>query len=379
MRLDTYLPNYFIREVHHFAVRTSPAETYRAACDFEMAKIPWIRTLFKVRTLLDGGSKEFFRLNLRDAYKNGGFQRLEEAVNEELVVGAIGKIWRPALAFQQVEPQEFNNFHRKGFAKVAWSLRCEPRLCGSGTLGAFEVRVGATDAFSCAKMRGYYSTIRPFSRAIRRGTLSRLTEQLGDSFSDEASRSLVGDSMIENPIGSLTHAINIEATPEVIWPWLVQMGCLRAGWYSYDWLDNGGIPSASRIISNWQDLKEGDALPASPQAENVFLVLKMEPLHAIVLGGCYDLDSNVTLVPDAESLPENYWRTTWAFLLEPQTPQVTRLIVRARADFRAHSKKHLHLQAKMMPYVHNLMQRQQLRNLKRRAETMVYNSSYSRG
>jgi hypothetical protein len=370
MRLDNYLSNFFIREVHHFAVRTSPAETYRAACDLDMAKIPWIRTLFRVRTLLGRADEDFSRLTLRDAYKNGGFHRLKEVADQELIVGAIGKIWRPALEFEQFEPEQFNSFHKSGFGKVAWSLRCEPRLYGSGTLGTFEIRVGATDAFSCAKMRSYYSMIGPFSRSIRRWTLSRLTQQLGDCYSDEATRLLPGDEIIENPAGSLTHAITIEATPENIWSWLVQMGCLRGGWYSYDWLDNGGIPSASHILPNFQDLKERDALPATPQANSVFLVMKMEPFHALVFGGCYDLDSNETVAPDANSLPQNYWRVTWTFILEPQTREVTRLIVRARVDFRGPSKKSLYLRAKIMPYVHYLMQRKQLQNLKRRAETM---------
>ena len=41
-----------------------------------------------------------------------------------------------------------------------------------------------------------------------------------------------------------TRAVTVEARPEEIWPWLVQIGCKRAGWYSYDWIDN-----LSRLIS----------------------------------------------------------------------------------------------------------------------------------
>ena len=48
MFLDSYLPNYLIREVHHFAVKTMPAETYRHMCGFDMATISWIRLYFKL-------------------------------------------------------------------------------------------------------------------------------------------------------------------------------------------------------------------------------------------------------------------------------------------------------------------------------------------
>ena len=53
-------------------------------------------------------------------------------------------------------------------------------------------------------------------------------------------------------------ATTIAAPPERVWPWLVQMGCDRAGFYSFDRLDNGGRPSADRIHTHWQKLREGD-------------------------------------------------------------------------------------------------------------------------
>jgi hypothetical protein len=377
MRLDSFLPGCFVREVHHFAVKASPAEAFAAFCDFDMARISWIRTLFRLRTFLDRGSPGFPTLTLRDAYKNGGFHLLQEIPGEELVVGAIGKIWKPKLAFEEVEPEQFNAFNRKGFAKVAWSLKCEPLLFGNGTLGTFEVRVGATDSFSAAKMRGYYSTIRPFSRGIRRSTIRHLTEQLGDAYSEEKNRTLPGDDIIPNPSGSWTHAITIDATPDHIWPWLVQMGCLRAGWYSYDWLDNGGIPSAFRIVPDWQNLNVGDALPATPQSEGMFYVSRLQAFRTLVLGGCYDLDSSSSFAPDIPLLPENYWRSTWIFYLEPQTQEVTRLIVRARGDFRADEKHHLRVRNALIPYIHDFMEREQLRNLKRRAEGMQQATSLS--
>ena len=65
---------------------------------------------------------------------------------------------------------------------------------------------------------------------------------------EEVSRSMPGDDIMLHPNFNATRAITINARPEQIWPWIVQMGFGRAGWYSYDWLDNLGRPSAERIV-----------------------------------------------------------------------------------------------------------------------------------
>jgi hypothetical protein len=59
----------------------------------------------------------------------------------------------------------------------------------------------------------------------------------------ERVRPLPGDDLIRDRIGSLTHAVSIARPPRDVWPWLAQMGAGRAGWYSYDRLDNGGRQS----------------------------------------------------------------------------------------------------------------------------------------
>jgi hypothetical protein len=369
MSLNFYLPDYFVREIHHLAVRTAPSDTYDAICQFDMARIPWIAGLFRLRTALDENKPERFTLTLHDAYRNGGFIRLNEIEGEELTVGAIGKIWRPAIPFEKVTPEEYAHFHSSGYAKVAWSLRCARRI-GGGTLCSLEVRVGATDSISAAKMRSYYSLIGPFSRAIRRSVFKRFSRELGDIFADEASRELAGDSLITAPVANLTQSITIEASPEAIWPWLVQMGCLRGGWYSYDWLDNAGVRSASAVIPEWQNINEGDAFPATPGRDGYFYVVSVKPLHHLILGGCFDLDSNQAFDVRIDPLPSNYFRTAWAFVLEPQTSNVTRLITRARADYQATKMVAPYMRSLLTRPVHFLMQRKQLINLRQRAENL---------
>ncbi|GIH95214.1 hypothetical protein ACFFMN_35570 [Planobispora siamensis] len=79
----------------------------------------------------------------------------------------------------------------------------------------------------------------------------------------EVDRAMPGDEMIPDGRGP-TRAITIHAAPHEVWPWLVQIGYGRAGWYSYDWIDNDGRPSADRIVPEFQDLKVGDPILMLP-------------------------------------------------------------------------------------------------------------------
>jgi hypothetical protein len=100
---------------------------------------------------------------------------------------------------------------------------------------------------------------------------------------DEAMRSLPGDELVTDARIRWNHAITIRARPADIWPWLVQMGCRRAGWYSYDGLDNGGVPSAERIVPELQRVQVGDIFPMTPKAQDRFVVRVAEPGRALVL------------------------------------------------------------------------------------------------
>ncbi len=77
---------------------------------------------------------------------------------------------------------------------------------------------------------------------------------------DEVSRYMVGDELLTDPEFNTTRVVEINAPPEKIWPWLMQMGYKRGGFYNFDHLDNGGIPSAESIIPEYQNLKVGDLI-----------------------------------------------------------------------------------------------------------------------
>jgi hypothetical protein len=102
---------------------------------------------------------------------------------------------------------------------------------------------------------------------------------------DERARPMAGDVIIANPMHSATHAVTIEAQPEDIWPWLVQMGYQRGGLYSYDWLDRifGFLdrPSANRVIPEFQQLVVGDKIRLGPREE--LTVTTLEPYRSLVL------------------------------------------------------------------------------------------------
>ncbi len=118
---------------------------------------------------------------------------------------------------------------------------------------------------------------------------------------EEVARAMPGDEIQQQPIFNATRAVTIQARPEQIWPWLVQIGYKRAGWYGYDMLDNAGIPSADRIIPQLQHMEVGDAVPI--WAGINFKVVTVEPDrylvwessdHSCWVLGLYPVDANHT-------------------------------------------------------------------------------------
>jgi hypothetical protein len=103
--------------------------------------------------------------------------------------------------------------------------------------------------------------------------------------SEERSRVMLGDSVIESPTDVATQAVTVDAPPDKIWPWLAQMGYQRGGLYSYDWLDRlfGFLdrPSATRVLPQFQDLAVGDEISLGPR--QTLTVAATEPNRALVL------------------------------------------------------------------------------------------------
>jgi len=182
----------------------------------------------------------------------------------------------------------------------------------------------------------------------------------------EKSRRLPGDELIDDPQGRVTYAITIDASPAEIFPWLKQMGCQRAGWYSYDRLDNGGKPSAEWIIPELQQVEVGDYFPATPNDPpgSGFRVTDIKENKYLLLSTFSRLPSMQPV--EAGEQPEKYWRTTWLFFLEPLEKRRTRLIVRNNLGYKP---RWVGIPANLMILpIHFIMQRRQLLNIKERAE-----------
>ena len=168
---------------------------------------------------------------------------------------------------------------------------------------------------------------------------------------DEIARLMPGDDLIPQPLGATTHAVTIACGPEEVWPWLAQMGADRAGWYSYDLLDNGGQPSARSILPSLQDIKVGTLFAALPGAKEGFFVESFERNRMLML-----------VAPNG-----NGPKATWTFLLEEPEPGTTRLIVRARISYRPLGLP-VSLGVPLARLVHFIMERKQLVEIASRAE-----------
>jgi hypothetical protein len=184
---------------------------------------------------------------------------------------------------------------------------------------------------------------------------------------EEVSRSYPGDELILDADGGVfTMAATLPAPPEKVWPWLVQMGGDRAGFYSWDRLDHGGKPSADRIVPEWQSLQVGQRLNAEPSGQNWMTVELLEPNRTLVLRENFELPSGHSFDPQSGPKSSVYLDGIWGFYLRPAPGRQTRLV--------AHTRGRTSRQAFMGPFsmllgepLHFIMQTRQFHGLRTRS------------
>jgi hypothetical protein len=368
--LDRLVPLPRLLEIDHVDLSVPPAPAWEVVRHGDLARSPLVRALFAIRTVpdrlrgRDGGPPRLRLDDMSSSPEQPGFRILIDDPPREVAVGAIGQVWKPAIPFRHAaDPEAFAGFAEPGWIKVAWALRVAPR--GDGSRVEIEVRVDATDEAAWREFRGYWRLIGPGSHLIRRSVLRGLAAELGAPEAVEDARRLPGDERLPDAAAQVSDRIQIAATPEAIWPWLVQMGRGRAGFYAIDALDNGGRRSAREVHTDLQAIAVGDVIPTGdgPDDGGGFEVLAVDPPRALVLGGLHDGDAGVRR-PFAAARPARFWHVTWAFVLEPLDATTTCLHVRARAAFDPGQRLH----ATWIRPAHHLMQGAQLRHLAARAE-----------
>jgi hypothetical protein len=129
---------------------------------------------------------------------------------------------------------------------------------------------------------------------------------------EEVGRSLPGDEVVRIPTFNATRAVTVDAPPEAIWPWIVQIGFGRAGWYSYDLLDNFGHHSAERLLPEFQHIEVDDPIPMGPGESTGVWVKEVEPDRSILW---WNKKSELA---------------TWVWKLDPMPDGSTRLVTRVR-------------------------------------------------
>jgi len=138
---------------------------------------------------------------------------------------------------------------------------------------------------------------------------------------DEVRGSMPGDEIIPRASLNATRAITIDAPPERVWPWIVQMGYRRAGFYTYDLIDNDGYPSADRVLEEYQHIAVGD--------------------WAFPMNGLFGIRFPLTETTafKVKAFETNQWLlwekpdSTWAWVLKPLPGGRTRLISRQKAHY----------------------------------------------
>lgn len=201
--------------------------------------------------------------------------------------------------------------------------------------------------------------VTPFLRSRRRGW---------GATDEEIERSYPGDELVPDPKWTANHAISIDATPELVWPWIAQIGQGRGGFYSYEKLENltgCQIENASTILEEHQRVREGDPIRLHVEMPPMRVAIINEPSALVLHGNPSEGDDGATL------------STTWAFLLLGQPDGTTRLLSRTRYDHAEDLRSRLMGGPLLIEPVSFVMERKMLGVIKALVESKITRMSCS--
>jgi hypothetical protein len=173
----------------------------------------------------------------------------------------------------------------------------------------------------------------------------------------EVAGAMPGDDVVPRAQFNATRSISIDAAPKDVWPWIVQLGYRRAGFYTYDQVDNAGEPSADRIIEEYQDLKIGDEIPMWHESHGLAIAYVVDSFEA----------PNWMLWvhrPHEGERPDSTW--SWRLVTLPTGG--TRLVTRMKQDYRWGTPRLALFNVVLMEFGDFAMERRMLKGIKVRAE-----------
>jgi hypothetical protein len=145
----------------------------------------------------------------------------------------------------------------------------------------------------------------------------------------EVHATLPGDELFPVFTGEATHAITIHATPQKIWPWLMQIGQDRSGFYSYTFLENAfgcDMPKVEHLVTAWKPRTRGETVwfcdPKKFNGQGKMIPAVVEPDRAFTMVGAKDWQS----IQAGGNAQEGFW----SFTLQAINGGQTRLIARVR-------------------------------------------------
>lgn len=169
--LDRFLPEYEVRERHHFEVEAPAAITYEVARTTDLSSSGAVRIIFRLREWILGAAhtqrEEDHYDGLVAQAKTQGWGVLLEIPGRAIVMGAVTQPWAKNVAFRAISPEHFSSFREPGYVKIVWTLRADPKGPGH-SLHCTETRACATDETARTKFRRYWAFFSPGIVLIRR-------------------------------------------------------------------------------------------------------------------------------------------------------------------------------------------------------------------
>jgi hypothetical protein len=165
--LDRFMPTYEVREYHEIRVAAPVDIAYAATRAMDINRSPVVRGIFRARQLALGADDDAAPPRpLLEETRALGWGILAEEPGREIVMGAVTQPWLANVRFEGLPPDEFAEFSRPAYVKIAFTLAADP-IDSNTSLVRSETRVATTNAYARQRFRRYWTLVSPGVRLIR--------------------------------------------------------------------------------------------------------------------------------------------------------------------------------------------------------------------